>query len=233
MFAADLVKMFHEKGFHREDRQYSELTAEYIQSFDTVKERPLAGCTKTHMIVFHIDGSVQEKQHICDCVMCFSGELKKCKYEHPESNDVGDLDIDNEVDDDEDGYGEDDDYDGDDADCNVHFEMLCEMIQPGQIIALRTPPEEKQSFYLVAVIEVVKDSKVDTFDAFQHCIVQGDNYLSCNYLDVDFERKKFVQYRMCKSTVFVLPGEVLSPFVNITDNLQLSMDEKQWLCDMA
>ena len=89
----------------------------------------------------------------------------------------------------------------------------------------------KNSFYLVAVIEVVKNSKVDTFDAFQHCIVKGDNYLSCNYLEIEVEQKKCVH--KCASSVFVLPGEVLSPFVNITDNLHLSVDEKQWLCDMA
>ena len=228
-FAADLVRMFHGKGFQTEDRDYSELTTEYIQGFETVTPRPLVGCTKMHMIAYHIDGSVQHKQAICDCVMCFSGEFLKCMYENPEVINDGN---DNEDNDDEEGYGEDDDND-DDADLNAPFEMLCEIIQPGQIIALRTSPEEKQSFYLVAVNEMVKNSQVEKYDIFQHCVIEGDNYISCHYLDIEFEKKNFVQYRRCKSEVYVLPGEVLSPFVNIGDNLQLSMDEKQWLSDMA
>ena len=151
--AADLVKMFYVKGFHTEDRDYSELTTEYIQSFRTVKARPLAGCTKLHMIAFHPDGSVGCKQDICDCVMCFSGEFQKSKYEHPETNDEDDIDIDNEVNNDEDGYGEDDDYDGDDADRNAHFETLCEMIQPGQIIALRHLPRKNRVFTLLLLLK--------------------------------------------------------------------------------
>ena len=38
-----------------------------------------------------------------------------------------------------------------------------------------------------------------------------------------------VCYRMLHDFVFVLPGQVMSPIVNINENLELAMDEYQWL----
>ena len=161
LFAADLVKLFHDKGFHSDHRDYSETTIECIESFDDVTPRPLAGCTKLHMIVFNIDGSVQVKQNICDCEMCFSGEFDKCKYNDPEDVHSEEAREEEDAEDEDDiGNGEDDDYEDDEAERNARFEMMCELIQPGQVIALRTPPEEKESFYLVAVNEIVKNSHV-------------------------------------------------------------------------
>ena len=122
----------------------------------------------------------------------------------------------------------DDDNDADDYDPNVIFDVVV----PGQIIALRTPPEEKDSFYLVVVNEV-KSTDTDIFDAYQHFVLKNHRYLSCNYLEINKEHKKYIQYNKRSAEVFAHPEQVLSPFVNITDDFKLSYEEKQWLCDCA
>ena len=45
---------------------------------------------------------------------------------------------------------------GDDG-SNMQFDLPCEMVQPGQIIALRTDRNKRQSFYLMIVVEVIKE----------------------------------------------------------------------------
>ena len=122
--------------------------------------------------------------------MCYVGELQKCLLENPDG----------------------DNSDDDDEDDNIHGEMICELIKPGQIIALHTPPEDKHSFYLVSVNEV-KTAENDLFDAFQHFALRGEKYLSCNYLEIISEENKIICYKKCTSQVVVLPGEVLSPFL--------------------
>ena len=68
---------------------------------------------------------------------------------------------------------------------------------------------------------------------FSIFVPRGEKYLSCNYLEIISEEKKFICYKKCTSQVVVLPGEVLSPFVNISEDLKLSLEEKQWLSDCA
>ena len=61
---------------------------------------------------------------------------KNCKYKYPE------VDIsseETEIIDDEDGNGDDDD----DEEGDGQFDMLCEILQSGQVIALRTPDEKQ------------------------------------------------------------------------------------------
>ena len=54
--------------------------------------------------------------------------------------------------------------------------MICKLINPGQIIVLCTPPDDKRSFYLVSVNEV-KTAENDIHDAFQHFALKGEKYL--------------------------------------------------------
>ena len=78
----------------------------------------------------------------------------------------------------------------------------------------------------------MKIAETDNFDAYQHFVLMGQKYFSCNYLEIVKEHKTFVQYKKLTSMVFVHPRLILSPFVNITDDFKLSLDDKQWLCDM-
>ena len=45
---------------------------------------------------------------------------------------------------------------GDDG-SNMQFDLPCEMLEPGQIIALCTDRNKRQSFYLMIVVEVIKE----------------------------------------------------------------------------
>ena len=80
----------------------------------------------------------------------------------------------------------------------------------------------------VVEVEVAKD---DIFYGYNHMIKKGMKYLNCNYLEKPKEIRGKVCYRMLRDFVFVLPGHVMSPIVNLNENLELAMDEYQWLLD--
>ena len=236
--ASKLVEMFTERGFSSDTRHYAEITIDEVNNFPTVNQRPIAGSSKLHMMAYFPDGTISGREDICECDMCIIGKFSECEFSDEGENITDIVSNHKEVENDDtedDSNGDDEDDDEDDGD--VQFDLLCEIVQPGQIIALRTDPIEQQSFYLVEVNEVIKEADADTFDAFNHFVVKGSKYLSCHYLEIDErgtpKNKKFIQYKKCSSKVLVLAGEVLSPFVNIPEDLKLSNDEKQWLDDMA
>ena len=161
------------------------------------------------------------KQALCDCESCIMGDIGKCQYDNDSSNisikadsdfedeDDGDgeqIDLDDDVEDD----GDDVEDDGDDVE---DFSMISELVEPGKVIALRTPPEEKQSFYLLLVNEVTT-AVTDIYNAYHHFVLKGDRYISGSYLDIVKERKKdFIQYRKCTATVFVLHERYCQPLL--------------------
>ena len=116
--------------------------------------------------------------------------------------------------------------------------IVLEVINSGDVIALRTPPNEKSSFYLCLVKDIVSNADEDSFDAYNHYITKGSCYIRCNYLKAEEEEHRrrsqtFTQYHTLSQLVYVLPGEVLSPSVDITSDFKLYDEEKQWLNDMA
>ena len=232
--SSELVNMFIERGFSSDTRHYTEIAVEEMSGYATVKPRPVQGCTKFHMMAFHPDGSIFTREDLCDCDSCIDGKFSECKVSNAGAS-VGEENEDEEEVDNNNADDEDDEEGGDD----VTFDLLCQIVQPGMIIALRTDPSEprNQSFYLVAVNEVVREAPGDTFDAFNHYVCKGGKYLSCSYLEIDEratpKNKTYIQYKKCSSKVIVMAGEVLSPFVNITEDLKLRQDEKQFLDDCA
>ena len=54
--------------------------------------------------------------------------------------------------------------------------------------------------------------------------------MKCQYYQKDKENKKGVSYVLLPGQVLVLPFQVLSPFVNLEDNVLL-MDDYKWLYD--
>ena len=54
--------------------------------------------------------------------------------------------------------------------------------------------------------------------------------MKCQYYQKDKENKKGVSYVLLPGHVLVLPLQVLSPFVNLEDNVLL-MDDYKWLYD--
>ena len=60
-------------------------------------------------------------------------------------------------------------------------------IVPGNIIALRTPRESKVSFYL-CIVNKIEKTTAQIFDVYQHIVLPGTLYLSCNYLTIHSEK---------------------------------------------
>ena len=122
---------------------------------------------------------------------------------------------------------------GDDSDDNDNHVEWKDIIGDGRVIALRTPKKVKESFYLCYANKVciAKDKK---FDSYGHFILKGMEYIECNYLTIQSEKnKKFVQYKKLSADVYVIPEEVLTPFVDISADFKLKLDERQFLDDWA
>ena len=62
-------------------------------------------------------------------------------------------------------------------------------------------------------------------------IKKGMKYLKCNYFEKLKEIRGKVCCRMLCDFVFVLSGHVMSPIINLNENLELATDEYQWLLD--
>ena len=81
------------------------------------------------------------------------------------------------------------------------------------------------------VMNEVKCAETGIFDAYRHFVLEGQKYLSCNYLEINKECKKYIEYKKLTADVFVHPAQVLTAFVDISDDFKLNLAEKQWLCD--
>ena len=204
---------------------YYEVKMSDIENQSEPDEYPIAGCQKLHSIAFHPDGSVELKRDICDCDRCFIGKFSECCYEVGNNSDVEDDEEDGEDD------SSDDNDDGDEEDEDEEID-LSDVVVVGSVVALRTPVDVHESFYLVKVNEILV-AETELFDSYQHFITEGMQFLRCSYLIVELEAKSYIQYKLLSRDVYILPGEIHCPFVNISDDLRLSKVEKQWLDDCA
>ena len=222
--AAELVAFFHKNGMHSQNRVYKELTKEEIASHSTVTPRSIKGCRKQHMIVFKPDGRILIKEDMCDCTKCLKGDVNLCVYD--DTGHLGEEGVDEE--DEEEEEEEEEDEEEEEEQDDVQASMIFEMVKPGQVIALR-PDLEIRDNYFLAMVEAVKKAESDMFDMHNHFIRKGHKYLSCHYLTAKKEYKSYFQFVKQTSKVLVYPAEILSPFVEISDDLKLDMDEHQWL----
>ena len=171
------------------------------------------------MIIFKKDGSVVRKHDISYCDDCLNGSFKKCAYNiHGDFVDAAGAGADVDYDTENGGHDGDNDNNRDD-------DTMLHIIFPGSIIALYTPSDVKESFYLCYVNEV-KTGTTHIFDAYQHFVLPGTKYILCNPTIACEKFKSFIKYKKLSLNVFVL-----SPFVQMGDDLELSLAEKQWLDD--
>ena len=68
-------------------------------------------------------------------------------------------------------------------------------------------------------------------DDYNHVIEEGMKYLKCNYLEKKSEKKGNIFYKKLEKTVYVLPAQVLYPFVSLKDDFSMSVADCQWLTD--
>ena len=138
------------------------------------------------MIVYNPDGSIYIKCHICACDNCLEdvlwclvepGEKVTCKIvQHSE-------DSDDECDDDE-----HDDLDRDD-DISRRTSIIFDVAQVGSIMALYTPTNVFEAFYLRKVVATCIPEK-DISDADEHVALTGEKYFRCNYLRIKEKSRK-------------------------------------------
>ena len=136
---------------------YSEITVDKINSQPMPVSRIINGCRKLHCIAFHPEGSIETSHDICDCDYCFQGYLSKCLYKY----DAGDVDdVDGDEEDNDEGDDEDDDNREDEEEINYS-----DVFSDGSIIALRTPVNVHESFYL-CVVDKVSYANGDIYDSY-------------------------------------------------------------------
>ena len=66
---------------------------------------------------------------------------------------------------------------------------------------------------------------------YNNIIEKGSMYPKCNYLETKSDKKGNVFYKMLKKIVYVLPAQVVNPFVSLNDDLPMSAADFQWLTD--
>ena len=67
-------------------------------------------------------------------------------------------------------------------------------------------------------------------DDYNHVIEKGMKYLKCNYLEKKSEKGN-IFHKKKEKTVYVLPAQVLYPFVSLKDDFSMSVADYQWLTD--
>ena len=132
---------------------YIEITKIEFDSHQQSTALTIKGSLKLHCITFHPDGTIQSSKDICDCNECFVGNMMSCEYGKD------DNDIDNDIDNDSDNevYSEGEDENDERID-------IADVVKIGDVIALRTPRDVHESFYLCVVKEVTTAFE-DVFDS--------------------------------------------------------------------
>ena len=122
-----------------EKKVYRLVTAGEMEALPPRIELPLTNCLKQHMIMFRKDGSVVRRREICDCDSCLDGNFESCEY----NDDIEVYENDNDCDHNNDAKEHDEEKDEEE-----NYNHLLEVIEPGSVVALYTPNDVKESFYL-------------------------------------------------------------------------------------
>ena len=105
------------------------------------------------------------------------------------------------------------------------------MITDGSFIAIRTPPDSRDQFYIGEVLskETASGNKTATLG---HSILAGRDYVTVTLLDCDDIGEKYVQFRQGRKNnhVFVDTDSVFVVDVKISTNLKMDMDIYHSIC---
>ena len=70
------------------------------------------------------------------------------------------------------------------------------LLSQGQVIALRTPRDVHENFYLCVVDKVIKASE-DTFNSYRHFILKDMEYIICKYLKKNKRNQRAKIAKLC------------------------------------
>ena len=170
---------------------------------------------------------------MCLCAECLQGDFIDCLLEPGTMMSSGQLD-------DEDSSNNSSDvkheFEGDDIPHDDHktYELWADcvhdVVQRGSSMALYLPPTSLELFYICKVLDFGAAAE-DMVDAYNHHISMGTKYIICNYLEKESEKKSRIIYQILPKTVLVSPAQVITPVVELDDQLSLSSADYQWLSD--
>ena len=187
----------------------------------------IKGCRNIHMICFYPDGTIQTKFHICSCESCLDGEFINCiegkgSFLPSRQNEVeSDSETESDVSDDE---NVDEAFDELET-FEIKSNNIIEIIQPGSVIALYSPPEAFELFYLCKVVKVGVATE-PIADKFNHFIESGSKYVKCQYFEKIKEKRSKICYKILPDITYVLPYQVMNPMVNLNDHQYETFDRR-------
>ena len=140
-------------------------------------------CRYLYMISYFPDGSIQTKQHLCSCAECVVGNFIDC-LSNPgtqifsgDSLKDSDSGSDTEESDTEEAYNE-----ISRTEQELRATCVTDIVVPNSFIALFSPPESFELFYLCHAFSVETASEM-VIDQYNHIIQQGERYIVCKYLE--------------------------------------------------
>ena len=187
-------------------------------------------CRSLHMISYFPDGSIQTKQHLCSCAECVVRNfdcLSNPGIQIYSGDSLGDSDSggDTEESDTEEAYNE-----ISRTEQELRATCVTDIVVPNSFIALFSPPESFELFYLCHAFSVETNSEM-VIDQDNHIIQQGEKYIVCKYLEKLKEKCGHIYYKSLPKAVKVLLAQVLCPLVMLDENLPMSAADYQWLSD--
>ena len=231
--SADEIRSYLSIKFSKEfpEKQYYTVDPATLDGIRKDKESlKIKDCQAQHMISYFPDGQVQTKVNICSCNDCLEGQFIKCTVEAGrvvQQSEEGSEDESDEAE-----YENEDIITEELAESVVRGDSVLNAIAKGNIIALLTDTHEP--FYLCKVLDFGVATKELGDQERNNFATVGEQFIACQYLDVDKKRKKtrgMVHYKLLDAVVYIYPATVFVPCVNIGSDLSLSAEEFQWLCD--
>ena len=112
----------------------------------------------------------------------------------------------------------------------MRTEYVADIVAPNSFIALFSPPESFEQFYICKAFSVNTGSDM-MVDDYCHIIQKGDKYINCNYLEKVKEKHGRKYCKCLPKTAYVLPAQVLCPSVSLDSNMSKSAADYQWFSD--
>ena len=81
------------------------------------------------------------------------------------------------------------------------------------------------------VLDILHTAEKDDVDENGHDVSNGEFFLKCHYLNHTAEKRDCHYYKEDTKTTYVSPKTILSPFVNMSKELTLSLQDYQFICD--
>ena len=93
-----------------------------------------------------------------------------------------------------------------------------------------SPAQSNELFYLCQVLGL-KTATTDMCDYYNHAVAKDEKYLECQYYEKVQEKKGFIQYKLLKPIVFLLPHHVAMPSVTLSHYMKLMAAEYLFIAD--